>query len=140
MTYDELLKAYLDLSEEKRIAIGREKTKTLIGYLDNALKDTSFGFTAYEILISTYVGADGSIDEKEFNYIREIVGFNRDFKEFAENVISAYTDKNVEFMDKIIDASPAQIKSDFVALGLLIFSCNGEITKSEQLLLAKYAE
>ena len=92
------------------------------------------------MLIATYVGADGKVQESEYKFCKAVFGFDFSYDEFFDMVNAVMSDETIKFIDSVIDSAPIEVKSNFVALGVAICSCNGTMTASEQRLLKKYLD
>ena len=139
MTLKEIYQAYLDASPQAQVSEAIRASNVVFSYLNSALpkKDAS---AIYLMLIATYVGADGAVNASEYEFCKAVFGFDFSFDEFFDMVNSAMNEETIEFIDAVIDTAPAEVKSNFVSLGIAVCACNGELTSYEQALLAKYLD
>lgn len=137
MSIKEIYQTYLDASYEDRLKEAISASKVVLNYLKSKSPEDKAS-EAYLLLVATYVGADGSVQTAEYEFCKKVFDFELSFDEFYDMVNAACTAENVELVDGIIDSSPADVKVNFVSLGIAICSSNGTMTVREQQLLAKY--
>ena len=137
MTINESYQAYLDASPQERLTEAIEASNVVLSYL-NSQTDPETASIAYLMLIGSYVGADGAVQPAEYEFCKQVFGFDFSFDEFYDMVSAACNEENVELIDNIIDSAPADVKFNFVSLGIAICACNGTLSVKEQQLLTKY--
>lgn len=134
MLYDFVQEA-LDMPDEKREHMARLSCTIVAGYLDKVY-GTKKGADILIKLISTCLGADGRLDNSEYEFIISVLGIDLTYDALFSLVKQNFS--KIDYVDAIIDSAPEKIKYSFVLLSLYIFACNGIVTGDEKALLVKY--
>ncbi len=136
-TIKDIYQEVVNMTPEEKIKYARQASSEVIGYLSSSFNNPG---GIYLMLIGTYVGSDGYIDQAEFSFCRSVFGFESSYEEFVKIVRLACKPSSIESIDKLIDRAPKEVKAAFVLLGVAICACNDAITVDEQQLLAKYID
>ena len=139
MTLQQIYQSYLDSTPDVQVAEAVRASANVLNYLNSQTSEENASAT-YLMLIATYVGIDGTVQGTEYEFCKAVFGFDFDYDSFFDMVNSVLNSETIEFIDSVIDSAPANIKADFVSLGIAICACNGTLTVSEQRLLEKYLD
>ena len=138
MTLNEIFQEYVDMEHEELIENARVGSAVVVKYLKENIKSETIIAGAYIAIISTFIGADGSVDETEYEFCKEVWGFPGSYDDFCEIVKATNCPEIVDALDEMIDEAPDEIKAAFVALGCAFCASNGTMTVAEQQLLKKF--
>ncbi len=136
---NEMYQEVVNMSDEEKVELGIKAAGDVIPFLSKNFKDDDAA-ALYAMLIGTYVGADGSVNQSEYSYCKVVFGLDMPYDDFFNIVKESCKPEYIELIDNLIDSAPADVKSAFVILGVAIFSCDDSITIDEQRLLAKYID
>ena len=140
MTIEELFQHYVDMEPEKLVEYAVRSSEPVLEYLSKGLGDDEKAAKLYIAMISTFIGADGSVDKAEYAFSKAVFGFSGTYDEFFDMIKAVYSPDMADKIDELIDGAPKEVKASFVMLGLAFCACNGTMTPHEQKLLIKYME
>ena len=138
MTLQEIFQGYVNMEPEELVQNAQYNSAIVLEYLNANVEKSDDAAAMYLALISTYIGADGSVDQLEYKFCKAVFGFPGSYDDFFNMVNASSTSKMVELVDNVIDSSPDDVKAAFVALGAAFCAANGTMTVAEQQLLMKY--
>ncbi len=146
MDLRELYQQYLDLPYYRRVLIGKDCLKKIKRFLrskingNNKIKDKD-GFATIALIgsLRRFIGADGTFDQDEYEFLNDIFETNFDYDKMLEllnsDFFSSYKMSNS--LGALLDLAPNDIRISFVSLGMLICVADGMLTYEERRAIEK---
>ncbi len=137
---DEIIETYQKTKEEERILIAKEATSFVLTELNQVIDDAEASIKVFLIAISTFICADGIVNQAEYKFVKNYTGIEVSFDDFFEIMKGGLDDELINDFDYILDNASLEFKQNMLKIGACICAANGEITSKERKLIAKFIE
>ena len=147
MDLSETYQMYLDAPYFRRVLLGKECVQEIKSYIKSHFKDLENikgkeeGFATVTLIgsLRRFIGADGTFDQDEYEFLNDIFETNFDYDRMLEMLNSDFFSsyKTTHTLGAMLDYSPENVRLAFVKLGLLICVADGTLTYDEQRIIEK---
>lgn len=138
--FKEIFNIFLQVSEEERIAAATKATNFILTELNQTVNDAEAAVKVLLLAISTFVCADGIVNQAEYKFVKSYTGLEISFDDFFEIMKGGLDQELINDFDYILDNASLEFKQNMLVIGACICAANGQITTKEQNLIIKLAE
>ena len=139
-TFEELYSEMLNKSYYERVTMGKNCSEKVLYHIGRENDYDPDGLEAKAMLIlmlRDVIGADGSFDEDEYDYLCEILEVGMDYDVILESM-NDLDDGTRRWYKRFIAQAPQDIRYAFVALAILVCGSDGRISHEEHREIKKY--
>ena len=120
--------------------IVKEATSFVLTELNQVIDDAEASIKVFLIAISTFICADGIVNQEEYRFVNNYTGIEVSFDDFFEIMKGDLYDELINDFDYILDNASPKFKQNMLKIGACICAANGEITSKERKLVSKFIE
>ena len=137
MNFEELFKRILNLSPLQREELAKTYFQEVLNYFRNHAGNKE-GSKLFIYLLSTYVYADGKIDEEERLFYSKLIDEDIPSDEFNLLVASGNDIRRINALSKLLSSIDKDICYHAVLIGICLCASKGNLNESEKLLFSNY--
>lgn len=138
--FNEIFDNYQKASEEERISAAKEATSFVLTELNQIIADTEASIKVFLIAISTFICADGIVNQAEYKFVKNYTGIEVSFNDFFEIMKGGLDDELINDFEYLLDNASPEFKQNMLIIGACICASNGNITSKEQNLIIRLSE
>ena len=131
---------YLKLSERQRLGIGHKSNEILEKEIEKLTEEDILRPTLYLLAIAPFASEDEELSKKEFDYIKEVLGYKDGYDKYLALVKKGKNEKLAKFFQAYFKKLGGDIFTAYLSLGLAILTIKGEQKPEDVELIEKIYE
>ena len=134
--FNALMQEYVNKSYDELLSIANNALGLAMNVFNEIAEDGN-GAPYVVPFMSTTLAIDGKFTDLEYKFLNDLLGGGVDYDAAKANVQSHYSDDAVEFVDKIIDACPSEMKAVLLTLVTCFAAVDETISVDEKRFILK---
>lgn len=137
MDFEELFRRILSLSKEQQIELAKQYVPEVLNYFRQH-GGNEHGSKLFIYLLSTYVYANGKVDEEERVFYSKLLDEDIPSEEFKVLVSSGNDIKRINALSTLLASIDKDIRYHAVLIGICMCASKGDLEDQEKILFTNY--
>ena len=137
MDWSKSYETYLNLSDKQRFGIGRRANDILYKEIEGLVEEEMIIPTFYLMSLAQFISLKEEAKEKEYEFIKEIINYNKKLEHFEEDVKKGKDGKLASFLSAYFQKVGGEVLTAYLSMGLALLTIKGELTEEDKALMEK---